>query len=267
MKPSSILLLTAAGLAAALPAKPLAARSEIQDAPVARSFLERAADIMLARDLVPLNGNTAAPAGDAAADAAAKKGAAATTSAAAAAPPAATTSAADDKKGAATTTSAAAAAATTTSAADANNAAAATTAAAAATTVAVAPPAATATNAAAGNGTASAGGKDKGKGKGQGKGQGQDQGKGKGKGKGKGGNNNNGGLANAISGALTQLGLDGVLNASSIDKLSGDKQVALLAQIVTLQTLADLSMVTSKQVVVALNQGFQSSGLNVIINA
>lgn len=259
MKPSSILLLTAAGLATALPAHPNAARSEIQDAPVARSFFERAVDVFFARDLVPLNSNTAAPAAGAdaaAADAAAKKGAAATTSA-------------DKKKGAAaTTTAAAAAAATTTSAAGANNAA-------APPAATVPPPAATAAPPAAapppppaaGNGTAAADGKGKGKGKGQdqGKGKGKDQGKGKGKGKG--GNNNNNSLGDAITGALSQLGLDGVLNVGSINKLNGGQQIQLLSQIVALQTLADLQMVTSKQVAVALNQGFKSNGLNVVINA
>lgn len=242
MKPSSVLLLTAAGLATAFPAQPIAARSEIQDT---RSFLERAVDVFFARDLVPLNANTAAPpAADAAAD---KKGAAATTTSAAAA--------------AATTTSAAA---TTTSAA-ANNAA----APPAATDSVAAPPPPAATDAAAappaaGNGTASAG--NDGKGKGKGKDQGKGQGQAKGKGKGGNNNNNNNSLGDAISGALSQLGLDGVLNVGKINSLNGAQQIQLLSQVVALQTLADLSMVTSKQVVVALNQGFKSSGLNVVIN-
>ncbi|KAM0484432.1 hypothetical protein ACHAPX_001855 [Trichoderma viride] len=255
MKPSSVLLLTAAGLATAFPAQPIAARSEIQDAPVARSFFEHAVDVIFARDLVPLNANTASPP---AADAAAGK-----------------------KGAAATTTSAAAAAATTTSAAGANNAA----APPAATDSAAAPPPPAATDAtaapppppaatdaaapppppAAGNGTASAGNGGKGKGQGQGKGKGQGQGKGKGNGKG-GNNNNNNGLGDAISGALAQLGLDGVLNVGKINTLSGAQQIQLLSQIVTIQTLADLSMVSSKQVAGALNQGFKSSGLNVVIN-
>ncbi|KAM0449084.1 hypothetical protein ACHAO4_008043 [Trichoderma viride] len=252
MKPSSVLLLTAAGLATAFPAQPIAARSEIQDT---RSFLERAVDVFFARDLVPLNANTAAPpAADAAAD---KKGAAATTTSAAAA--AATTTSA-----AATTTSAAANNAAAPPAATDSVAAPPPAAATDATTAAPPPPAATdaaAAPPAAGNGTASAGdGKGKGKGKDQGKGQGQA------KGKGKGGNNNNNSLGDAISGALSQLGLDGVLNVGKINSLNGAQQIQLLSQVVALQTLADLSMVTSKQVVVALNQGFKSSGLNVVIN-
>ncbi|KAM0465766.1 hypothetical protein ACHAPV_001823 [Trichoderma viride] len=253
MKPSSVLLLTAAGLATAFPAQPIAARSEIQDT---RSFLERAVDVFFARDLVPLNANTAAPpAADAAAD---KKGAAATTTSAAAA--AATTTSA-----AATTTSAAANNAAAPPAATDSVAAPPPAAATDATTAAPPPPAATdaaAAPPAAGNGTASAGndGKGKGKGKDQGKGQGQA------KGKGKGGNNNNNSLGDAISGALSQLGLDGVLNVGKINSLNGAQQIQLLSQVVALQTLADLSMVTSKQVVVALNQGFKSNGLNVVIN-
>ncbi|KAL7919691.1 hypothetical protein ACQKWADRAFT_187399 [Trichoderma austrokoningii] len=241
MKPSSVLLFTAAGLAAALPAQPITARSEIQDT---RSFLERAVDVFFARDLVPLNANTASPPAD---DAAAgkKAAAAATTSAAgannAAAPPAATVSVAAPPV---TTVSVAASAATD------------------ATAVPPPPPAATGaihTPHSAGNGTASAGSGGKGKGKGK------DQGKGKGSSS-KSGNNNKNSLGDAISGALSQLGLDGVLNVGKINSLSGAQQIQLLAEITTLQTLADLSMLTSKQVAGALNQGFKSSGLNVVIN-
>lgn len=141
--------------------------------------------------------------------------------------------------------------------------------AAAATTATTATAAiATATNhAAAGNGTASDNGKGKGKGKG-----GNDQNKGKGgndqnnKNKGHGKNNNNSNdnsVAQKIIDALAELGLQDVLNASQAQTLNLGDSVAILSQIVSLQTMKNMKMATSDQVVVILNQSFKNSGLNV----
>ncbi|KAL7814169.1 hypothetical protein V8C44DRAFT_38724 [Trichoderma aethiopicum] len=259
MKPSSILLLAAAGLSSAMPAKPFHKDT--------RSLFGHAA-----RDLVPLNANTAAPPPAPAVDPAVMQEI-----------PTPTDKKADDAAAAATTTAVVATEAATTTAVVATEAATTTAAAteAATATEAVtttAPPPALDTGAAAiGNGTAGDKGKGKGKGNGKGKdngkGNGSDKGNGRGKGNGnkgnKGNNNNNngGGLGDFISGALSQLGLDGVLNAGAIDKLSAGDQISLLAQIVSLQTMKDLQMVDGKKIAVVLNQGFKSAGLNVAINA
>ncbi|KKO99538.1 hypothetical protein THAR02_08347 [Trichoderma harzianum] len=255
MKASSILLLAAAGLSSALPAQPGTANTGVQ-ARDSRSLFGHAINAIAARNLVPLNANTAAPppAADPAAD---KKEAPAPP------PPAAKP---DDKKAgdaAVTTTAAAADAAATTVAATTTSAA----------------PAIETTAVAVGNGTASDDGKGKGKGKGKGNGKdngknnGKNNGQGKGQGKGKHNNNNNNNnngnnaLSAAIAGALNTLGLDGVLDASSLDKLNVGSQISLLAQIVSLQTMKDLQMVGGQDIVVVLNQGFKSNGLNVVINA
>ncbi|KAM0250064.1 hypothetical protein ACHAQJ_008757 [Trichoderma viride] len=268
MKPASILLLTAAGLASALPAQPFVPRSALQNAPIARSFLDRAIEAIGARDLVPLNANTAAlPAADLPAD---KKGAAlpAVTTTSAAAVAAKTTAAAANNAASVASVATSAAAVATDAAAVATDAATAAATTAAATTTAAG---AIATDAAAaGNGTASAGNNGKGKGKGKG-GAGNAAGKGKGKGQGQkqgnGNNNNDNAISVIITSALSQLGLDGVLDASKVNALSGGQQVQLLAQIISLQTMSDLKMVNSNDVVVVLNQGFKNSGLNVVINA
>ncbi|KAL6814050.1 hypothetical protein V8C40DRAFT_112364 [Trichoderma camerunense] len=259
MKPSSILLLAAAGLSSALPAQPGTANGvQARDS---RSLFGHAINAIAARNLVPLNANTAAP--PPAADPAAGK-----KEAPAAAPPAAKPTdkkAGDDKT--AGDAKATDAAATTTAAAVTTTAAAAD---AAATTVAAtttsAAPAIETTAVAVGNGTAS----DNGKGKGNGKGNGNGKNNGQGKGKHNNNNNNNNGnnaLSSAIAGALNTLGLDGVLDASSLDKLSVGSQISLLAQIVSLQTMKDLQMVGGQDIVVVLNQGFKSNGLNIVINA
>ncbi|KAL7963006.1 hypothetical protein V8C34DRAFT_323498 [Trichoderma compactum] len=266
MKPASILLLAAAGLSSALPAQPGTINTGVQ-ARDSRSLFGHAIHAIAARNLVPLNANTAAP--PPAADPAADK------KAPAAAPPAATPTdkkagdakATDSKAGDAKATDAAA---TTTAAAVTTTAAATDAATTDAATTTTAAPAIETTSVAIGNGTAS----DNGKGKGNGKGNGKDNGKGKNQGQGKGkhnnnNNNNNGNnaLSAAIAGALNTLGLDGVLDASSLDKLSVGNQISLLAQIVSLQTMKDLQMVGGQDIVVVLNQGFRSNGLNVIINA
>ncbi|KAL7915794.1 hypothetical protein GGI35DRAFT_6715 [Trichoderma velutinum] len=260
MKPASILLLAAAGLSSALPALSGTEHAGVQ-ARDSRSLFGHAINAINARNLVPLNANTAAP--PPAADAAGKKEAPAPPPA-----PAATDKKAGDAKATDAAATTAAAATTTAAAADA----AATTAAA---TIAPPPPLETGA-VAVGNGTASDNGKGKGKGKGKdngkgnGKGNGKDNGKGKGNGKGKHNNNNNNGnnaLSAAIAGALNTLGLDGVLDASSLDNLSVGNQISLLAQIVSLQTMKDLQMVGGQDIVVVLNQGFKSNGLNVVINA
>ncbi|PTB80669.1 hypothetical protein M440DRAFT_1419217 [Trichoderma longibrachiatum ATCC 18648] len=261
MKPSSILLLAAAGLSSAMPAKPFHKDT--------RSLFGHHA--VGARALVPLNANTAAPPPPPAVDPAVMQEIPTPTDQKADDAAAATTTAVVATEAAATTTAVATEAATTTAAATE-----AATATEAVTTTA--PPPALDTGAAAiGNGTAGDNGKGKGKGNGKGKdngkGNGNDKGNGRGKGngnkgnKGNNNNNNNGGLGDFISGALSQLGLDGVLNAGAIDKLSAGDQISLLAQIVSLQTMKDLQMVDGKKIAVVLNQGFKSAGLNVAINA
>ncbi|KAH0532185.1 hypothetical protein TsFJ059_000912 [Trichoderma semiorbis] len=272
MKPSSILLLAAAGLSSALPAQPGTANGvQARDS---RSLFGHAINAIAARNLVPLNANTAAP--PPAADPAAGKKeappaadpAAGKKEAPAAAPPAAKPTekkAGDAKATDAAATTTAAAATTTAAAADA----AATTVAATTTSAA---PAIETTAVAVGNGTASDNGKGKGNGKGNGKDNGKNNGQDKGQGKGKHNNNNNNNngnnaLSSAIAGALNTLGLDGVLDASSLDKLSVGSQISLLAQIVSLQTMKDLQMVGGQDIVIVLNQGFKSNGLNIVINA
>ncbi|TFB03595.1 hypothetical protein CCMA1212_004287 [Trichoderma ghanense] len=242
MKPSSILLLAAAGLSSALPA-----RSHPRDTIAARSLFGHAIHALGARDLVPLNANTAPPA---AAEPAVMQEI----------PTPTDKKKADDAAAAATTVAVATEAATTTAAA----AAATTTTTEAVTTTA--PPALETGAVAIGNGTAGDNGKGKNNGKGKGKGNGKNNNGNKNKGNNN-NNNNNNGLGSFISGALSQLGLDGVLDAGAIDKLSAGDQISLLAQIVSLQTMKDLQMVGGKEIVVVLNQGFKSSGLNVVINA
>ncbi|KAL7933648.1 hypothetical protein V8C35DRAFT_48023 [Trichoderma chlorosporum] len=254
MKPSSLLLLAAAGLSSALPAQSPDSHNTVQQARDTRSLFGHAINAIAARNLVPLNANTAAPP-PAADPAAGKKEAPAP----APAPPAPTDKKAGDAKASAAAATTTVAAATTAAAADA-----------AASTVAVPPPIQTGA-VAAGNGTSSDNGKGKGKGNGKDNGKGNDNGKDKGKGKGKGGDKNkdngNDALSAAIAGALNTLGLDGVLDASSLDKLSVGSQISLLAQIVSLQTMKDLQMVGAQDIVVVLNEGFKSNGLNVVINA
>ncbi|KAK4081563.1 uncharacterized protein Triagg1_2304 [Trichoderma aggressivum f. europaeum] len=269
MKPASILLLAAAGLSSALPAMSGTAKTGVQ-ARDSRSLFGHAINAIAARNLVPLNANTAAPppAADPAAD---KK------EAPAAAPPAATPTdkkVGDDKKaGDAKATDKAGdakatdAAATTTAAAVTTTAAATDAAATEAATTTTAAPAIETTSVAVGNGTASDNGKGKGNGKDNGKGKNQGQGKGKHNNNNNNDNNGNNALSAAIAGALNTLGLDGVLDASSLDKLSVGNQISLLAQIVSLQTMKDLQMVGGQDIVIVLNQGFKSNGLNVIINA
>ncbi|KAH6607726.1 hypothetical protein Trco_004039 [Trichoderma cornu-damae] len=80
-------------------------------------------------------------------------------------------------------------------------------------------------------------------------------------------NNGDNGLGSTINSALSQIGLDGVLDASRINGLPVGDQISLLAQIISLQTMVDLQMVNSREVIIVLNQGFRSSGLNVVINA
>ncbi|QYS93838.1 hypothetical protein H0G86_001204 [Trichoderma simmonsii] len=261
MKPSSILLLAAAGLSSALPAQPGTANTGVQ-ARDSRSLFGHAINAIAARNLVPLNANTAAP--PPAADPAAGK-----KEAPAAAPPAAkptdkkagdANKAGDAKATDAAATTTAAAVTTTAAAADA----AATTVAATTTSAA---PAIETTAVAVGNGTASDNGKGKGSGKGNGNGKNNGQGKGKHNNNNNNNNNGNNALSSAIAGALNTLGLDGVLDASSLDKLSVGSQISLLAQIVSLQTMKDLQMVGGQDIVVVLNQGFKSNGLNIVINA